>query len=417
MTRFSYLTHLECGRCRQRHDSGVPQGVCSSCGSPLLARYDISALARDLSPKILDARPGGLWRYHEMLPVASSDAIVSFGEPTTPLLPLPRLGAKLGIPNLLMKDESFLPTGTFKSRGAAVGVARAAELGIRAVAMPTNGNAGAAWSAYCARAGIGACVVMPQDAPLVARRECMAAGARVYVVDGLIGDAGGIVSQLAATSDWFDASTLKEPYRLEGKKTMGLEIVEQLGWRVPDVIVYPTGGGVGIIGIYKALRELQEMGWIRDTMPRLVAVQAAGCAPIVEAFNAGATSTRVWPSAHTIAFGITVPKPLGDFLILDALYQTQGRAVAVDDDMLLCGVRDMALLEGALICPEGGATVAAALQLRNEGWIGEDDEVVLLNTGAGVIYSDVLPGEYSTIGVGEQIDTDDLSGTEDHASI
>jgi threonine synthase len=285
-----------------------------------------------------------------------------------------------------MKDEGLLPTGTFKARGAAVGVSRARELGVTRIAMPTNGNAGAAWATYAARAGMDALIVMPIDAPEITRAECDITGARLYLVDGLISDAGVLSAGAVASQGYTDASTLKEPYRLEGKKTMGLELFEQLGWRVPDVILYPTGGGVGLIGIFKALLECQAMGWLGDKMPRLVAVQASGCAPIVRAWENGAAESVAWQNASTIAFGVTVPKPLGDFLILDAVRRTGGCAIAVDDDQILTAQARLAAAEGAFICPEGAACVAAAEQLRKDGRIGEDDEVVLLNTGAGIKY-------------------------------
>jgi threonine synthase len=396
-SRFSYLTHLECGRCKDTYDATRLMGTCPSCGAPLLARYDLAGVARDCSPAAFAGRPPSLWRYRELLPASSPEAIVTLGEGMTPLLPLPNLGETLGIDRLLVKDEGSLPTGSFKARGATTGVTRAKELGATAFAMPTNGNAGAAWSVYAARAGLQACIVMPEDAPGITRRECSAAGADLYLVDGLISDAGRLVGELVARTGWFEASTLKEPYRLEGKKTMGLEIAEQLGWRVPDVIIYPTGGGVGLIGIYKALRELQELGWISEKLPRLVAVQATGCAPIVEAFEAGAPVSQPWQDTSTVAFGINVPKALGDFLILDAIYSTGGCAVAVTDDELLSEIPVLARAEGLVPCPEGAATVAAARALRRSGWIAESEEVVLLNTGAGVIYPEALPVEFDTV--------------------
>jgi threonine synthase len=389
--RYSYLSHLECGRCAARYDATVVQGTCTGCGSPLLARYDLEAAAGGLCAATVAGRPADLWRYHELLPVSAAQDVITLGEGMTPLLMLPRLGEQIGLPRLLMKDEGSLPTGTFKARGAAVGVSRAKELGVSAIAMPTNGNAGAAWAAYAARAGLDAYVVMPQGAPEITRRECVAAGARCELVDGLIGDAGKVVAEAVRTGEYFDASTLKEPYRLEGKKTLGFEIVEQLGWRVPDVIIYPTGGGVGIIGIYKGLLELQALGWIdRDRLPRLVVVQATGCAPIVRAFEAGAAASQPWQDASTVAFGITVPKALGDFLVLESVYETGGVAVAVGDEELIAGVHDLARAEGTFICPEGGATVAAARRLREQGWLSAHDEVVLLNTGAGIKYPDLL---------------------------
>jgi threonine synthase len=307
---------------------------------------------------------------------------------------MPRLGKALGVPRLLMKDEGLIPTGTFKARGAAVGVSRAAELGVAAIAMPTNGNAGAAWSLYAARAGLRSLVVMPAAAPAITRAQCVAAGAELYLVDGLIGDAGRRVADaVARRTGYLNVATLREPYRIEGKKTMGLEIAEQLGWRMPDVIVYPTGGGVGIIGIYKALRELIELGWVRGELPRLVAVQAAGCAPIVAAFDAGAAESEPWPDARTVAFGITVPKALGDFLILEAIYATGGTAVAVTDEALLADQREVARLEGSFVCPEGAACFTAVRQLRESGWLAETDEVVVLNTGTGLIYPETMAAE------------------------
>jgi threonine synthase len=316
--------------------------------------------------------------------------IVTLGEGMTPVIPMQRLGAEWGVGSLFMKDESLLPTGTFKARGAAVGVSRARELGIKRIAMPTNGNAGAAWATYAARAGLDALIVMPQDAPEITRAECDITGARLYLVDGLISDAAAISATAVAAQGYIDTSTLKEPYRLEGKKTMGLELFEQLGWQVPDVILYPTGGGVGLIGIYKALLECQEMGWLGGKMPRLVSVQASGCAPIVRAWEEGAAESRRWESAATIAFGVNVPKPLGDFLILDAVRQTGGCAIAVDDEQTLAAQARVATSEGAFICPEGAACFAAVEQLRKDTWISEDDEVVVLNTGAGTKYPETV---------------------------
>jgi threonine synthase len=386
---YSALSHLDCPRCGARHDADQVQGTCS-CGSPLLARYDLEQVR--VTPRDIAGRAPDLWRYHELLPVRAASRVVSLGEGMTPLLSLPRLGRALSVPNLLMKDEGLIPTGTFKARGAAVGVSRAAELGVAAIAMPTNGNAGAAWSAYAARARMRSLVVMPAAAPAITRAECAAAGAELYLVDGLIGDAGKLIAAaVAGRPGYQDVSTLKEPYRIEGKKTMGLEIAEQLGWRLPGVIVYPTGGGVGIIGIYKALREMLELGWVAGDLPRLVAVQSTGCAPIVRAFQAGAAVSEPWPDAKTVAFGITVPKALGDFLILEALYGTGGIAVAVTDEALLADQREVARLEGTFICPEGAACITAVRELRESGWLSASDEVVVLNTGSGLIYPDTVP--------------------------
>jgi threonine synthase len=387
---YSALSHLDCPRCGTEYDADRVQGTCS-CGSPLLARYDLRQVASQASVRDIASRPADLWRYHELLPVRRAARVVSLGEGMTPLLPMPAMGKALGVPKLLMKDEGLLPTGTFKARGAAVGVSRAAELGVTAIAMPTNGNAGAAWSVYAARAGMRSLIVMPAEAPPVTRAECATAGAELYLVDGGIGDAGQLVAEaLSRRPGYQNAATLREPYRIEGKKTMGLEIAEQLGWRMPGVIVYPAGGGVGIIGIYKALRELAELGWVSGELPRLVAVQPDGCAPIVKAFRAGAAESKPWPDPKTVAFGLTVPKPLGDFLILDALYATGGTAVAVTDEALLADQRAVARLEGSLICPEGAACFAAVRHLRATGWLSENDEVVVLNTGTALIYPETM---------------------------
>jgi threonine synthase len=387
---YSALSYLDCPRCGTQYDADQVQGTCS-CGSPLLARYDLRRVAQQLSPLEIASRPADLWRYHELLPVRQPDRVVSLGEGMTPLLPVPRMGQALGVPGLLMKDEGLLPTGTFKARGAAVGVSRAAELGVTAIAMPTNGNAGAAWSAYAARAGMASLIVMPAAAPPITRAECAAADAELYLVDGSIADAGRLIAEAVEQRPGYqNVATLKEPYRIEGKKTMGLEIAEQLGWHMPDVIVYPTGGGVGIIGIYKALGELAALGWVTGDLPRLVAVQAAGCAPIVTAFQAGATESEPWPDPKTVAFGLTVPKALGDFLVLDALYATSGTAVTVADEELLAEQRAVARLEGSLICPEGAACFAAVRQLRASGWLSETDQVVVLNTGTGLIYPETI---------------------------
>jgi threonine synthase len=409
----SFLHHLDCSRCGLRHDADRPVGLCS-CGSPLLARYDLDGVRSAITRTELTARPATLWRYHEMLPVRDPGNIVSFGEGMTPLLPLPRLGAQFGVRELWMKDDGQLPTGTFKARGAAVGVSRAAELDIRSIAMPTNGNAGAAWSAYCARAGLRSLIVMPVDAPAVTRTECAAVGAELHLVDGLISDAGRLVGQaVASDSSLFDASTLKEPYRIEGKKTIGLEIIEQLGWSQPDVILCPTGGGVGLIAIYKALQELRELGWIADPLPRLVAVQAAGCAPIVAAFNTGARESTAWLDAKTVAFGVTVPKPLGDFLILDALCATDGTAVGIPDEEILATQREAGRLEGAFVCPEGAACLAAVRHLAESGWLSADDSAVALNTGTGLKYPDTVTVDVPTAPVGGELTRYDL----DHARV
>ena len=401
----SYLDRLECGRCPASYDADVLHGLCS-CGSPLLARYDLDAAAKAVTPPEIAGREPSLWRYREILPVRSADAVVTLGEGMTPLVPLPRLGGEIGIGNLRMKDEGLLPTGSFKARGAAVGVSRARELGVRRIAMPTNGNAGAAWATYAARAGLDALIVMPVDAPEITRTECAVTGARLYLVDGLISDAGAIIGEAVRRLGYVDTSTLKEPYRIEGKKTMGLELFEQLGWRVPDVILYPTGGGVGLIGIYKALLEAQAMGWMGPRLPRLVAVQAAGCAPIVRAFAESAEISQAWTDARTIAFGINVPKALGDFLILRAVRETRGCAIAVSDEAILTAQQRLARADGAFICPEGAACVAAAGDLRRSGWISADDEVVIINTGAGLKYPSTVSVDVKVLSKGATIPAD-----------
>ncbi len=400
---YSALTDLACARCATGYDAAVIQGTCG-CGAPLLARYDTERVRDLATPRAIASRPPTLWRYHELLPVTGQDAVVTLGEGMTPLIPLPRLGAGLGVPGLLMKDESALPTGTFKARGAAVGVSRAAELGAASVAMPTNGNAGSAWAAYAARAGLPCLVAMPGDAPEITRSECAATGAETYIVDGLIGEAAALIAAaVRERAGCQDVSTLREPYRLEGKKTIGLELAEQLGWRVPDVIVCPVGGGVGIIGIAKALRELRQLGWIGAGLPRLVAVQAAGCAPVVRAFEQRAAETDPWPDPRTQAFGLTVPAPLGGFLVLEAIYATGGTAVAVTDADLLASSREAARTEGTWVCPEGAACFAAVGQLRAAGWLAGTDEVVVLNTGAGLMYRKTAPAGPVLVGADGKI--------------
>jgi threonine synthase len=357
-------------------------------------KYDLARARREVKKSDVASRKPDLWRYREFLPVMDERNVVSLGEGFTPLLPLPAAGAALDVDNLLLKDEGALPTGTFKARGAAVGVSMAKELGAETLAMPTNGNAGAAWALYGARAGLTVKIVMPEGAPYITRAECAAAGAELYLVNGLISDCGKIVSRAVERRGWYDASTLKEPDRVEGKKTMGYEIAEQLGWSAPDVILYPTGGGVGIIGIHKAFGELRELGWVKSKPPRLVAVQAEGCAPIVKAFAQRADRSEFFADSRTVAFGINVPKAIGDFLALRAVYETEGTAVAVSDDEILASQGELASREGVFACPEGAALYAAVRKLRSSGWISRGESVVMLNTGTGIKYPDtarVLP--------------------------
>lgn len=388
-TTKTFVSHLYCPKCGKKYSVDEVNHLCE-CGSPLLVAYDLEAARKEINRNTFKNRTASLWRYKELLPIKDDNNIVTLGEGLTPLLQLKKAGQKSDIKNLYIKDEGIIPTGTFKARGAAVGVSKAKELGIDTITMPTNGNAGAAWSIYGAKAGIKSVIVMPEDAPSITRNECAAAGADLYLVKGLISDCGKIVGACVKKHGWYDASTLKEPYRIEGKKTMGLEIAEQFDWNLPDVILYPTGGGVGIIGIYKALSELKELGLVSGPLPRLVAVQAEGCAPIVKAYNEKRADSEFFTNSQTIAFGINVPKALGDFLVLKALYKTNGTAKAVSDKAILEALKELASLEGNFVCPEGAAIYAAAKQLRQEGWIKADDKVVLLNTGAGIKYPDTL---------------------------
>ena len=388
----SFATHLECSRCQEDFPLDQIQQVCKADGGPLLVRYDLRRVRDSITKEALRARPETLWRYRELLPMSGEDS-VSLGEAMTPLNGAPRLGAELDIPGLLIKDEGLLPTGTFKARGAAVGVTRAVELGVKTLALPTAGNAGAAWAAYGARAAIRVVVVMPLTTPDVIIRETSAYGADVYLVAGSIADAGAIVKKACAARGWYDASTLREPYRIEGKKTMGFELAEQLGWRLPDVIVYPTGGGVGLVGMWKAFDELRAIGWLDQKRPRFVAVQAEGCAPIVRAFVEGRPESEPWPDPRTFAAGIRVPKALGDFIVLKALRESGGIAVAVSEMEIAQSMQAAGAAEGMLLCPEGGAAIAGTAKLRRDGWIRDGEEVVVFNTGTGLKYSESLQGE------------------------
>lgn len=383
----SYISHLYCPTCGTNYTFQSIHQVCE-CGAPLLVSYDIHTLKGEMDRvDLIRRRENSLWRYRELLPVLKEENIVTLNEGMTPLIETKSYGESIGLNSLYMKDEGLMPTGTFKARGASVGISKAKELGVASFAMPTNGNAGAAWSLYAARANIDATIVMPKDAPIVPQEECVQAGANVYLVDGLINDASKIVQATVEEYCMYDASTLREPYRIEGKKTLGFEIVEQFNWEVPDVIVYPTGSGVGLIGIYKAIKELQLLGWIdQRKFPRLVAVQAEGCAPIVEAWEKDQDRSTFWENSKTHAFGINVPKPLGDFLILTALNESKGCAITVSDDELLKAQTNVAQQEGVYICPEGAAAFAATRKLARTKWIHPEESVIVLNTGAGIKY-------------------------------
>ncbi len=384
-----YLTHLQCSLCGRAYESDRLQRTCSECARPLLARYDLAA-AGGLGRDALITDEPTMWRYRALLPVQDEKSAVNLGEGFTPLLHAARLGDELGLSHLYIKDESLNPTGSFKARGLAVAISRARELGATEVVIPSAGNAAGAMSAYAARAGLGAHVFMPSDVPLPFRLECQALGAEVTLVDGLITDCGREARQGAEQHGWFDVSTLKEPYRLEGKKTMGYELAEQFGWELPDVIIYPTGGGTGLIGMWKAFGELAELGWISDHRPRMVVVQSAGCAPIPRAFDAGDEFAAPWEGAQTVAAGLRVPGAVGDFLILRALRESDGTAVAVSDEALVDAQMRMSRLEGVFACPEGGATLAALEALLARGWVSPDERVVLFNTGTGLKYPDVF---------------------------
>jgi threonine synthase len=379
----SALTHLECSRCRKQHPCERLINLCE-CGGPLLARYDLAAAGRTFTRQAIAQRERSMWRYRELLPPGEP---VTLGEGMTPLLAAPRLGQQLGLANLSIKDEGANPTGSFKARGLSAAVTRARALGAETLAIPTAGNAGGALAAYAARAGLRSVVVMPRDTPEANIIECRACGADVRLLDGLISDCGRYVAEHKQRAGWFDVSTLKEPYRIEGKKTMGFELLEQLG-RLPDAILYPAGGGVGLIGMWKGFDELEALGWIGPERPRMVAVQAAGCAPIVEAFEKGGESAEFWENARTIASGLRVPGPLGDFLMLGAIRASSGTAVAVPDEQMLTDARLLASTEGLFVAPEGAATVSAAARLAREGWLGHDDLVVLFNTGTGYKYAE-----------------------------
>jgi threonine synthase len=398
-----FVRQLRCARCGEIHDPHVEQHLCHACAGPLLVEYDLPGVASAVTPGHVAAREPSLWRYRELLPLARPDERISLGESFTPLLAVPRLGASLGVPGLLVKDEGLLPTGSFKARGAAVGVSRARELGATVLALPTAGNAGGAWAAYGARAGLTVYVVTPDDAPLINRAEIRATGAQAFAVHGLISDAGAIVSRAVQAHHWYDAGTLREPYRIEGKKTMGLELAEQLGWTMPDAILYPCGGGVGLIGMQKAFGELAALGWVHGRLPRLIAVQATGCAPLVAAFQRGEPESTFWQGAATIAAGLRVPKALGDFLVLRAVRETGGTAVAVEDREILQAIQTAGRLEGLLLSPEGAATIAAVPSLLARGVVKPDDRVVAFNTGAGIKYAELLSADLPLLNPGDHL--------------
>ncbi len=387
MTTKSTLTHLECGYCSITYAADQLMNLCPACGKPLLARYDLQKAALTLTKESLKTRPASLWRYEEVLPVQREDAMIALGEGWTPLHWAARLGEQIHCRNTLIKDESLNPTGSFKARGLCMAVSRAYELGAKELAIPSAGNAAGAMSAYAAAVGLPAYVFMPKDVPAMFQVECKALGAIITLVDGLINDCGVKVREGAVKYGWFDVSTLKEPYRIEGKKTMGYELAEQLNWTLPDVIIYPTGGGTGLIGMWKAFDEMEQMGWINAKRPRMVTVQSTGCAPMVRAFQQEDEFAELWQGAKTVADGLRVPVAVGDFLILRALRESHGTAIAVPDEEMLHYARVMGQSTGIFPAPEGAACLAAQVRLLEQGWIKPDETVVLFNTGSGLKYA------------------------------
>ena len=385
-----YLVDLICTRCDRSHEKQRLWNLSACCEAPLFARYDLERASRSVDKADLRGREATMWRYEEVLPVERAAYRVSLGEGFTPLVRVDALGKRVGVPRLYVKDEGVNPTGSFKARGLSAAISRAAELGATAVAIPSAGNAGSATAAYAARAGLPAHIFMPADAPAANLVECRQLGANLTLVDGLITDCGRLVADRKAAEGWFDVSTLKEPYRVEGKKTMGYELAEQLGWTLPDVVLYPTGGGTGLIGMWKAFDEMEAMGWIGSARPRMVAVQAEGCAPIVRAFETGAESAGFWEDAETVASGLRVPGAVGDFLMLRAIRESRGTAVAVTDGDLLACVDEMASATGIFPAPEGAATLAGLKKLVEGGWIASEDRVVLFNTGTGLKYIETM---------------------------
>ncbi|HEX5708450.1 MAG TPA: threonine synthase [Pyrinomonadaceae bacterium] len=386
------MTHLECAACGQHHEARRLHNLCEKCGKPLLVRYDLGSAAASLTKESLKGRRSDLWRYREVLPVEREENVVTLGEGWTPLLPAARLGARLGLRRLFIKDESQQPTQSFKARGMSAAVSMAKELGARKLAVPSAGNAAGALAAYAARAGLEAHIFMPRDTPRANVVECELVGAHVTLMDGLITDCGAEVARRKEAEGWFDVSTLKEPYRVEGKKTLGYELAEQFDWELPDVVVYPTGGGTGLIGMWKAFAEMEEMGWIDGRRPRMVTVQAAGCAPIVRAFEEGKRFADEFPNAATTASGLRVPRAIGDFLIIDALRASKGTAVSVTDEELLAAAREVGAAEGLFVAPEGAACLPALRKLIERGEVSREERVVLFNTGAGVKYLESYAG-------------------------
>ncbi len=388
------VTHLECAACGKKREAGKIHNLCE-CGGPLLVRYDLGKVRTSWNRDHLKDAPGNMWRYLPVLPVRNSSSVISLGEGMTPLIETRRLGARLGARDLWVKDEGVNPTGSFKARGLSCAISMCAELGVRKVAIPSAGNAAGAMAAYAAAAGMEAHIFMPRDVPQANFIECSAAGARVTLVDGLISDAARMVGERKDAEGWFDVSTLKEPYRIEGKKTMGYEVADQMSWQLPDVIFYPCGGGVGLIGMWKAFDEMEALGWIAPSKrPKMIAVQAEGCAPIVKAFEEGKPKSEFFQNAHTVASGLRVPKALGDFLVLEAVRKSGGTAVAATDEEMIQACVELASDEGIFVAPEGGACVAALKKLLANGFLKADDRIVIYNTGSGLKYLEAFSGRF-----------------------
>ncbi len=387
--KISYIHGLQCSDCGKSFSLNEIHTFCPDCQAPILVTYDLKAARERVYKDEVHKRPKGMWRWHEFLPVFEEQNIVSLGEGDTALLDLPTLGKALGLSNLYVKDESSNPTGSFKARGLSAAISKAKELGVKKVIIPTAGNAGGAMAAYAARANIQALIYMPKDTPIANIEESRIAGAEVILVEGLISDAAGMAGEKARNEGWFDVSTFKEPYRMEGKKIMGYELAEFFNWTLPDVIVYPTGGGTGLVGMWKAFDELEQLGWLENTKrPRMVSVQADGCAPVIKAFNEGAEFCDFWTNAHTIASGLRVPKSFADHLILKDLYDSKGTAIAVSDEMITQAQGELARAEGIFAAPEGAATLAALKELVKQEWVKPDERVVIFNTGSGLKYLD-----------------------------
>lgn len=389
MPDFSFISHLSCSSCHRSFSADILLNTCS-CGHPLIVNYRIDDLKKQLNRSDIDKRAKNLWRFHELLPVKSRKSVISLEEGYTPLIPLKELGRQFSLSHLFLKNEAMNPGGTFKARGATVGLSKAKELGVRKIALATNGNAGEAWALYGAKAKIDTTILMPKDAQDICQKLCYLSGAKVFLVDGLISDGGAIIQRQFARKGWFDVSTLKEPYRLEGKKTIIFEIVQQMGWRFPDAIIFPTGGGISLAATYKGLQEIQELGWAQGSLPRLIAVQPKNCCPFEHAFLGKRLETQFYENAQTIANGLRVPKSFCDRLVLEAIYNTDGYVCSVTDKEMLDGIQQLSQYEGIYLCPEAGAAISALKKLYAANILRKKDRVVILGSGCGIKYSNMF---------------------------